>query len=272
MRKPAVNVAVAAVRKAAQVIVRSLNRLDTIAVEEKRRYDFVSEVDRQVELELVKELKRAYPDHAFLAEESGRTGDARYVWCIDPLDGTSNFLRGFPHFCISVALLEDGVPIHGVIYDPIRDELFTASKGSGAFLNDHRLRVGQRKGLEGAVLTTGFPFRQRQHLPGQLRVLRAILGEAEDVRRTGSAALDLAYVAAGRVDGFWELGLSPWDMAAGALMVREAGGACRDYDGQEQFLDKGTIVAGNVRVVAQLLAKVKSKAAGGSVEENPVEP
>ncbi|MCB1626108.1 MAG: inositol monophosphatase [Xanthomonadales bacterium] len=268
MRKPAVNVAVTAARKAAQVILRYANRLDTLKVEEKRRFDFVSEVDRQAEAELVKELRRAYPDHAILAEEGGAQGESRHVWCIDPLDGTSNFLRGFPHFAVSVALLEDGQPIHAVIYDPLREELFTASKGSGAFLNDRRLRVGQRKGLDGAVLATGFPFRQREHLPAHLRVVRAVLADAEDLRRTGSAALDLAYVAAGRIDGFWEIGLGPWDMAAGALLVREAGGVCRDFDGNEDFLQRGAIVAGNVRVCAQLLTRVKAKAPAASRESS----
>lgn len=260
MRKPAVNVAVTAARKAASVILRYANRLDSIQVEEKRRFDFVSEVDRQAEAELVKELRRAYPDHAILAEEGGAQGQSRHVWCIDPLDGTSNFLRGYPHFAISIALLEDGQPIHAVVYDPLREELYTASKGSGAFLNDRRLRVGQRKGLEGAVLATGFPFRQREQLPAHLRVVRAVLADAEDLRRTGSAALDLAYVAAGRLDGFWEIGLGPWDMAAGALLVREAGGVCRDTEGGEDFLQHGSIVAGNVRVCAQLLTRVRAKA------------
>jgi myo-inositol-1(or 4)-monophosphatase len=260
MRKPAVNVAVSAARKAAHVILRYINRLDSIKVEEKRRYDFVTEVDRLAEAELVRELKRAYPDHAILAEEGGAQGNSRFVWCIDPLDGTSNFLRGLPHFAISIALLEDGQPIHAVIYDPMREELYTASKGSGAYVNDRKLRVAQRKGLEGALLATGFPFRQREHLPAHLRVVRSVLADAEDLRRTGSAALDLAYVAAGRLDGFWEMGLGPWDMAAGALLVREAGGICRDFEGEEEFLSRGSIVAGNVRVCAQLLGRIKAKA------------
>jgi myo-inositol-1(or 4)-monophosphatase len=257
MRKPVVNIAVQAARKAGQVITRALNRLDTVKVVDKDRYDFSTEVDKQAEAEIVKDLKRAYPDHAIHGEESGRQGHSRYTWVIDPLDGTSNFMRGLPHFSVSIALLEDGVPLHGVIYDPVRDELFTASKGAGAFLNDRRIRVAQRTGLEGALLGTGFPFRQRRRLPAQLRMVKVLLETAEDLRRSGSAALDLSYVAAGRMDGFFEFGLMPWDIAAGVLMVREAGGTCVDFQGGEGYFESGNLIAANIKVTAQMVARIK---------------
>lgn len=257
MRKPVVNVAVAAARKAGQVVTRALNRLDSVKVVDKERYDFTTEIDRLAEAEIIKDLRRAYPDHAIHGEESGLSHKARHTWLIDPLDGTSNFMRGLPHFCISIALLEDGVPQHGVVYDPVRDELFTASRGSGAFLNDRRIRIGVRPGIEGALLATGFPFRQRRRLPVQLRMVRQLLETAEDLRRTGSAALDLSYVAAGRLDGFFEFGLMPWDMAAGILLVREAGGSCIDFDGSENYLNSGNLIAANVKITAQMVSRIK---------------
>lgn len=257
MRKPVVNIAVTAARQAGQIITRALSRLDTVKVVDKERYDFATEIDKLAEAVIIKELKRAYPEHAIHGEESGLSHKARYTWVIDPLDGTSNFIRGLPHFCVSIALLEDGVPQHGVIYDPVRDELFTASRGSGAFLNDRRIRVGQRNGLEGALLCTGFPYRQRRRLPVQLRMVRQLLEQAEDIRRTGSAALDLSYVAAGRLDGFFEFGLLPWDMAAGILLVREAGGSCVDFDGTENYFASGNVIAANVKITAQMLARIK---------------
>lgn len=235
-----------------------MNRLDSLDVVEKQRYDFVSEVDRMAEAEIIRELRRAFPDQAILAEESGASGKSRFVWMIDPLDGTHNYLRGFAHFCVSIAQVESGDPQHAVIYDPLRDELFTASKGDGAFLNDRRMRVGKRDKLDGALLATGFPFRQRQHLDTQWAMTRSMLVDAgaEDFRRTGSAALDLAYVAAGRMDGYFEFGLNPWDMAAGCLLVREAGGRYCDFAGREGFPGDGNIVAGNIKVVDAMLASI----------------
>lgn len=224
MARPHVTIAARAARSAGNVILRYMNRIDGLHVVEKQQMDFVSEVDKLAEAEIVKELRRAYPDHAILAEESGATGKGPLTWVIDPLDGTHNYLRGIPHFCVSIALLEKGVPIHAVVFDPLRDELYTASKGDGAYLNDRRMRVGKRENLGGAMIATGFPFRQREHLGPQLDMTRAILGQAEDIRRSGSAALDQAYVAAGRYDGYFEIGLKPWDMAAGVLLVHEAGG------------------------------------------------
>jgi myo-inositol-1(or 4)-monophosphatase len=256
MSRPAVNVAVRAARAAGQIILRHMNRLESLAVVEKQQLDFASEVDRLAEAEIIRELRRAYPKHAILAEESGATGKSKSTWVIDPLDGTHNYLRGFPHFCVSIALVEHGDPIVGVVLDPLRNEIFTASKGDGAFLNDRRIRVGKRDGLEGALLATGFPFRQRAHLDAQIGMTRALLREAEDLRRTGSAALDIAYVAAGRIDGFYEIGLKPWDMAAGVLLVREAGGKHCDFVGRDGMPESGNLLAGNIRVVDAMIKAI----------------
>ena len=257
MPRPAVNVAVRAARAAGAIILRYMNRVDSLKVEEKSRMDFATEVDRQAEAEIVRELRRAYPDHGILAEESGVGGKkSDKVWIIDPLDGTHNYLHGFPHFCVSIGFFDHGDPVHGVIYDPLRDELFTASKGDGAFLNDRRMRVTQREKLAGALLCTGFPYRQREHLDAQLAMTRVLLGEAEDIRRTGSAALDLAYVAAGRLDGYFEIGLKPWDMAAGCLLVREAGGQYADFAGKTGIPANGNLIAGNHHIVAAMTALI----------------
>jgi myo-inositol-1(or 4)-monophosphatase len=257
MHKGALTIAVKAARQAAGVIIRNISRLESVAVESKGRYDFASEVDRNAETEIVRELRRSFPKDAILAEESGASGTARYTWVIDPLDGTHNYLRGFPHFSISIALLDKGEPMHGVIYDPLRDELFTATRGAGAFLNDRRMRVGSRLGLAGALLGTGFPYRQREHLPAHLDMVRALLVEGEDLRRTGSAALDLAYVACGRLDAYFEMGLKPWDYAAGQLLVREAGGRCVDFTGGPDFARSGHVVAGNLKLTEAVVAAIK---------------
>ena len=257
MPRPAVNVAVKAARAAGNIILRNLNRVEGLNIEEKSRHDYVSEVDKLAEAEIIKELRRAYPDHGFLAEESGQKGRTEKVWIIDPLDGTHNYLRGFPHFCVSIGFRDHGDLVYGVVYDPLRDEMFTASKGDGAFLNDRRMRVTKRESLAGALLATGFPYRQRRHLGAQLDMTRALLGEAEDIRRTGSAALDLAYVAAGRLDGYFETGLNPWDMAAGVLLVREAGGQCSDFAGNAGMPENGNLIAGN-HFVAAAMAQVIS--------------
>lgn len=256
MSRPAVNVAVRAARAAGQIILRYMNRLDSLEVIEKQRHDYVSEVDRLAETEIIRELKRAFPRDAMLAEESGASGKSRNVWAIDPLDGTHNYLRGVPHFCVSIGLLENGEPTLGVIYDPLRDELFTADKGNGAYLNDRRIRVGKRDGLGGALLATGFPYRQRRHLDAQIGMTRALLTEAEDIRRSGSAALDLAYVAAGRYDGYFETGLLPWDMAAGCVLVREAGGRYGDLTGRDGLPESGNLLAGNVAVAAAMIKTI----------------
>lgn len=260
MSRPTVNVAVRAARAAGNVILRYMNRIDGLNVVEKQRMDFASEVDRLAEAEIVKELRRAYPGHAILAEESGESGKGPLVWVIDPLDGTHNYLRGIPHFCVSIAMLDRGEPVYGVIFDPLRDELFTASKGDGAFLNDRRIRVGRRESLDGAIVATGYPYRQRAHLDTQLAMTRALLGQAEDIRRSGSAALDLAYVANGRYDGFFEIGLKPWDIAAGALLVREAGGRYSDFAGRDGLPESGNLIAGNLKVAQAMVDAIGAQA------------
>jgi myo-inositol-1(or 4)-monophosphatase len=274
MRKPVVNVAVQAARNASKIILRSLGKLDSLKVVEKERMDFTTEVDRLAEAEIIKELRRAYPDHAILAEESGESGNvkSRFQWVIDPLDGTSNFTRGLPFFCISIALVEAGVPIAGVVYNPLSEELYTAHKGSGAFMNDKRIRVGNKLGVAGSLIGTGFSPRQRARLPAQLRMIKQLLVQAEDLRRTGSAALDLAFVACGRLDGFFEFGLKPWDMAAGVLLVRESGGLCLDFEGQETFMQSGNLVAGNLKVATSMVQtmrapKVSVAQAGSGAED-----
>jgi len=263
MARPHVTIAARAARSAGNVILRYMNRIDGLHVVEKQQLDFVSEVDKLAEAEIIKELRRAYPDHAILAEESGQTGKGPLTWVIDPLDGTHNYLRGIPHFSVSIALLEKGVPIHAVVFDPLRDELYTASKGDGAYLNDRRMRVGKRENLGGAMIATGFPFRQREHLTAQLDMTRAILGQAEDIRRSGSAALDLAYVAAGRYDGYFEIGLKPWDMAAGVLLVHEAGGRYCDFAGRDGIPASGNIVAGNLNVAKAMVDAIGQQATPG---------
>lgn len=257
MQNGAINIAIKAARAAGQVIMRSLPKRDSLPIIEKAQNDFATEVDRAAELTILRELKRAFPTHAFLAEESGAAGKSRYVWVVDPLDGTSNFIRGFPHFSVSIALTYDNDPILGVVYDPLRDELFAAEKGRGAVHNDRKLRIGTRKGLEGCLLTTGFPFREKRHMDAHMAMTKSLMGQAEDIRRTGSAALDLAYVACGRFDGYYELGLKPWDMAAGVLLVREAGGKCWDFRGGQNFMDTGNIVAGNLKVGEDMLKTIE---------------
>lgn len=248
------NIAVRAARRAADVIVRSLNRLDSLEVTSKGRNDFVTEIDRTAEAEIIQIIRRAYPDHAFLGEESGASGDSPFQWIIDPLDGTTNFLHGFPQFAVSIACSIRGRVEHGVIYDPMRQEIFTASRGEGAQLENRRIRVTQQRGLEGALIGTGFPYRANtEHIDAYMAMLRDVMLTTAGVRRPGSAALDLAYVAAGRTDGFFEIGLGPWDTAAGSLLIEEAGGIVSTLAGNE-YRQGGNIVAGAPRVHAALLA------------------
>ncbi len=258
------NIAVRAARRAGDTIVRNINRLDSIRVSAKGRNDFVSEVDHLAEQEIIQTVRRSYPDHAFLAEESGRSGDSEYTWIIDPLDGTTNFLHGFPVFAVSVAVQHLGRVEHGVVYDPLRQELFTATRGAGAQLDGRRIRVSQARNLSSCLIGTGFPFRGgSEALDAYLPMLRAMIESTEGVRRPGAAALDLAYVAAGRLDGFWEIGLSPWDVAAGGLLIQEAGGRVGDMIGGEQWLDAGHIVAANVRIFDALMAVLKPNLPAG---------
>jgi myo-inositol-1(or 4)-monophosphatase len=252
--QPLLNIAVRAARRAGEIIVRSMNRLESLTVASKGRNDFVSEVDRAAEREIIGTIRRHYPQHAFLAEESGRSGgtDAT-LWIIDPLDGTTNFLHGFPVFAVSIACQIKGRLEHAVIYDPLRQELFTASRGAGAHLDNHRMRVSKARALDGALIATGFPYRANtRYLDAYLAMLRAVTEQAAGVRRPGAAALDLAYVAAGRVDAFWEIGLSAWDTAAGTLLIQEAGGHIGTLTGAD-YRQEGNVVAGTPKVYAALV-------------------
>ena len=250
---PMLNTAVKAARRAGNIINRATRNLDIIAVREKAANDFVTEVDREAEHAIITTLHEAYPGHAILAEESGASGASEYVWVIDPLDGTTNFLHGFPQYCVSIALEHRGVVTQAVIYDPARNDLFTASRGRGAFLNETRIRVSKRLHLKSGLVGTGFPFRELAHLDAYIAMLRDMTKGTAGVRRAGSAALDLAFVAAGRLDGFWEIGLARWDMAAGSLLITEAGGLVGDLEGNEGYMDSGNIVAGSPKVFGDIL-------------------
>jgi myo-inositol-1(or 4)-monophosphatase len=259
MTHPVLNVAIEAAHAAAKIMRRQMQHVDAIPVERKARHDYVSEVDKACEAEIVREIKRFYPDHAFLCEEGGQIGDDDHVWIIDPLDGTSNYLHGIPHFAVSIAKQFRGKTEHAVVYDPIREELFAASKGSGAYMNNKRIRVSARNGLEDAVLATAFPFRDRENLQAYARVFQAVFSKIEDFRRAGTASLDLAWVAAGRMDGYFELGLKPWDVAAGSLIVREAGGVVLDFDGNDAVEEAGSIIAAPYKVMTPLRQLINSR-------------
>ncbi|MCH8507001.1 MAG: inositol-1-monophosphatase [Ectothiorhodospiraceae bacterium] len=254
---PMVNIAVRAARSAGNIIARHVDRLDRIRVESKGLNDFVSDVDRMAEQEIIQVLQKAYPDHAIVGEETGRHGEADYQWIIDPLDGTTNFLHGLPHFAVSIALQHKGRLEVGVIYDPMRQELYSAERGGGANLDGRKLRMRQQKSFSGRLIGTGFPFRQPQHMDAYMAMFRGVSKRASDLRRAGSAALDLAYVAAGRLDGYCDRGLQPWDLAAGALLVREAGGVVGDFTGREGFMQSGNIVAGSPKLFHDLMQEVQ---------------
>jgi myo-inositol-1(or 4)-monophosphatase len=252
--QPLLNIAIQAARRAGEVIVRGLNRLHRIEVRAKGENDFVSEIDTQAEREIIDTVHRRYPQHGFLAEESGQSGvDSEFVWIIDPLDGTTNFLHGYPQFAVSIGVQRRGRMEHAVVYDPMRQELFTASRGEGAQLDGKKIRVSPHIGLERALIGTGFPYRANLHwLDSYMAMLKAVMQSTAGVRRPGAAALDLAYVAAGRLDAFWELGLSPWDTAAGTLLITEAGGMVGRLNGGE-YKNEGDIVVGTPKVYAPLL-------------------
>jgi myo-inositol-1(or 4)-monophosphatase len=251
------NIAVSAARKAGSFISRAVERVDTLQVDSKGYNDFVTEVDRRAEQEIIHVIHKAYPNHGILAEESGGHAGDESVWIIDPLDGTTNFLHGFPQFAVSIALQHSGRLEVAVIYDPLRDELFTAIRGGGAQLNGRRLRVSKAKGLDGTLIGTGFPFKDQSHVDAYLGMFKTLLPRTAGIRRAGSAALDLAYVAAGRLDGFWEIGLKPWDMAAGILLIQESGGIIGDFRGGQDFFNSGNVVTGNARVYEALVAAIQ---------------
>jgi myo-inositol-1(or 4)-monophosphatase len=250
---PLLNIGMRAARRAGDAIVRSLSRLDSLKIDTKGRNDFVTDVDRKAEAEIIATVRRSYPDHAFLGEESGRSGEGEFLWIIDPLDGTTNFLHGFPVFAVSIAVEHRKRIQHAVVYDPMRQEFFTASRGDGAQLDGKRIRVSAQRTLEGSLIGTGFPFRaEATHVDEYLAILKSVMAVAAGIRRPGAAALDLAYVAAGRLDGFWEFGLKPWDTAAGTLLVQEAGGRLGTPVGGDYALGPN-IVAGNPKVYAALV-------------------
>jgi myo-inositol-1(or 4)-monophosphatase len=250
---PMLNTAVKAARRAGTIINRASQNLDILAVTEKTANDYVSEVDRAAEQSIVRALLEAYPSHSVLAEESGATGTSEFQWIIDPLDGTTNFLHGFPQYAVSIALSHKGVLSQAVIYDPVHNDLFTATRGRGAYLNDKRLRISKRTNLQKSLIGTGFPFREFSHIDSYLAIFRDLTQKTSGLRRAGAATLDLAYVAAGRLDGFWEFGLSPWDMAAGSLLITEAGGLVGDLEGNGGYMESGNIVAGNPKIFSQLV-------------------
>ncbi len=254
---PTLNVAVKAARKAGDIILRYHNQIEVLTIQNKASNDFVSEVDKAAEDAIINELKTAFPEHSILAEENGEIlADKHFQWIIDPLDGTTNYLHGFPQYAVSIALYENNKAIHAVVYDPFKEELFSASKGQGAYLNEQRLRVTQTQGLSNTLIGTGFPFKTPQYLDVYLSTFKAIHPKVAGIRRAGSAALDLAYLAAGRLDGFWEIGLNIWDIAAGVLLVKEAGGFVGDFSGRDQYLITGNVVAGNGQVFKAILKTI----------------
>jgi myo-inositol-1(or 4)-monophosphatase len=257
---PMLNIAVRAARRAGSIINRAALDGAPLNIRSKRVNDFVTQIDQAAEEAIIQTVRRAYPDHAFLAEESGTTaGDAEYRWIIDPLDGTTNFIHGFPQYCVSVAVQHRDSTAHGVVYDPLKNELFTASKGRGAFLNDRRVRVSKCERLKDALVGTGFPFKELSRLEPYTRQLTTMMQSSAGVRRAGAAALDLAYVACGRLDAFWELGLSAWDMAAGALLIQEAGGLIGDLEGESGYLESGDVCAATPKLFPLLIEALRNR-------------
>lgn len=259
---PLVNIATTAARNAGQQILQHLENIDRLNIEHKGKNDYVSEVDKEAEQIIIQTIRKYYPDHNILAEESGQAQNdgqkSDVEWIIDPLDGTTNFLHQFPQFSVSIAIKEKGRLMHGVIFDPLRDEMFTASRGSGAKLNNFRIRVSEQKTLDNALLATGFPYHDFSYLDSYMNSLKSFMQSTAGIRRAGSAALDLAYVACGRVDGFWEFNLKPWDIAAGALIAQEAGALVTDFVGAENYLKSGNILVANPKLykeMAQTISK-----------------
>lgn len=257
MQQPMLNIAIRAARSAGDLILRSADSIGQLRIDQKGKNDYASEVDRAAERDIINIIRTAYPDHAILAEESGSHEGNDYVWVIDPLDGTTNFLHGFPQYCVSIALKIKGKLEVAVVYDPLRDELFTAKRGGGAMLNNRRLRVTQPNSLKGALLGTGFPFKTDTHLDAYVNMFRALTTECAGIRRAGAAALDLAYIAAGRLDGFWEIGIMEWDMAAGILLIKEAGGVVTDFSFNDNYLESGNVIAGSPKMHQLMYALIQ---------------
>jgi myo-inositol-1(or 4)-monophosphatase len=251
--QPLLNIAVRAARRAGDLIVRNVDRVPSLGVRSKSRNDFVTDIDQLAERDIIETIRRSHPDHGFLGEESGRSGGDEFIWIIDPLDGTTNFLHGFPTFAVSLACEYRGRLEHAVVYDPMRQELFTASRGDGAQVDGRRIRVSKQLELEGALVATGFPYRANTRwIDEYLAMLKTVMQQTAGIRRPGAASLDLAYVAAGRVDGFWEIGLNAWDTAAGTLLITEAGGRIGTLGGGE-YRQGGNVIAGTPKVYEALV-------------------
>ncbi|HDF2342321.1 inositol monophosphatase [Morganella morganii] len=258
---PMLTIAIRAARKAGNLIAKHYEMPDTVETTQKGSNDFVTNVDREAEQMIIEIIRKSYPKHTIISEECGELPGEEYdmQWVIDPLDGTTNFVKRLPHFAVSIAFRIKGRTEVAVVYDPMRNELFSAVRGQGAQLNGYRLRGATARDLDGAVLATGFPFKAKHHADTYIKMLGKLFTRCSDFRRTGSAALDLAYLAAGRVDGFFEIGLKPWDFLGGELLVREAGGIVTDFTGDHRYIDSGNIVAGSPRVVRELLAELRDE-------------
>ncbi|MGJ8580725.1 MAG: inositol-1-monophosphatase [Psychromonas sp.] len=256
---PMLNIAIRAARNAGKVIVKGYENLESVEVEEKSLNDYVSSVDKEAELAIIGTLRKSYPDHSFVAEESGIDNgkDTDHQWIIDPLDGTTNFIRGIPHFAVSIALKIKGRTEIGIVFDPIRNELFSAVRGQSAQINGYRTRTSSVPKLAGTLLATGFPFKQKYNLETYLNIFQDFFTDVADMRRGGSAALDLAYVAAGRMDGFWEFGLKPWDIAAGELLLKESGAMMTDFNGGNDYFKSGDVVAANPKLLKEMLTVIR---------------
>ena len=261
-----VNIAVRAARRAGELMIRRLNQLEALEVTEKSRNEYVTEVDYQAEEAIIEVIQDHYPEHSILAEERGQQGSHEYQWIIDPLDGTTNFMHGFPVFSVSIAVAYKGQLEHGVVYDPLRQEIFSASRGQGAQLDGRKIRVSRRVNMQHSLIATGFPYsKNMEHLEEYLAMLKSVITASSGIRRPGSAALDLCYLASGRVDGFWEIGLNIWDIAAGALLIKEAGGRISDFQGSDGYLQTGNVIAGTPKIYAAL-SKLLAPHAGNLIK------
>ena len=258
MMHPMLTIATQAARQASRIILRFMDQMDKVEITEKNHNDFVTQIDKMSEECIITLIRKAYPDHSILSEEIGyqKGSNDTYCWVIDPLDGTRNFMHGFPQFAISIAIMKNNVTELGLVYDPIRQELFTATRGQGAYVNNRRMRISQTQKLSQALIGTGFPFRNKDHTKNYFAALEKVFSQCGDIRRAGSAALDLAYVASGRLDAFWESNLQNWDIAAGALMIKEAGGIVCDFQGGETYLENGKIIAGNPKILKELIGLI----------------
>jgi myo-inositol-1(or 4)-monophosphatase len=259
MMHPMLNIATQAARQASRIILRFLDQMDKVEITEKGLNDYVTQVDKLSEEMIISHIQKAYPDHSIQSEEMGyqKGRNEEYCWVIDPLDGTRNFMHGFPQFAISIAVMKNNAAELGLIYDPIRQELFTATRGQGAYVNSRRIRISQTQKIANALIGTGFPYRHKDSTQAYMTAFEKVFTQCSDIRRAGSAALDLAYVAAGRLDAFWESNLHIWDIAAGALMVKEAGGIVCDFKGGETYLEKGSIIAGNPKILRELIGLIQ---------------